>query len=50
MGEQDIKLPKDFKLSNSIGDMSRIELIDPEACLVGRANIYVRAKGIKEAD
>lgn len=47
LGVQNVKLPKSFKLSQAINDMSVIELIEPEACAVNR-EVYVRAKGIKE--
>lgn len=46
LGVQSLKLPADYKLPAGIEDMSEIELIKPEACIV-RGNIYVRAIGIK---
>lgn len=47
LGVQNVKLPKSFKLSQTINDMSVVELIEPEACVVNR-EVYVRAEGIKE--
>lgn len=47
LGVQVIKFPKTFKLPVSIDDLSKIELIAPEACVINR-EVYVRAKGIKE--
>lgn len=46
LGVQIIKMPKDFKIPKDLEDLSEIELIDPEACVVSR-KLYVRAKGIK---
>lgn len=48
LGVQNIKLPKTFKLTADLNDLSLIELIKPEACVIDR-EVYVRAKGIKEA-
>ena len=48
LGVQNIKLPKTFKLTADLNDLSTIELIKPEACVIDR-EVYVRAKGIKEA-
>lgn len=45
LGVQEVKLPKDFT-SSSMKDMSEVELISPEACIVNR-NVYVRAKGVQ---
>lgn len=46
LGVQVVKLPKDFKLPKNLEDLSEVELIEPEACVVSR-RVYVRAKGIK---
>ena len=46
LGVQVIKMPADFKIPKNLEDLSEIELIDPEACVVSR-KLYVRAKGIK---
>ncbi len=46
MGVQAIKLPADYSLPADIKDLTEVELVSPEACVVGR-NIYVRAQGIK---
>lgn len=46
LGVQVVKLPKDFKLPKDLEDLSEVELIEPEACVVSR-RVYVRAKGIK---
>ncbi len=46
IGVQRIKLPKNFN-ADEIADLSKIELIDPEACEVN-GRIFVKAKGIKE--
>lgn len=46
MGIQAVKLPADYNLPDGIKDLSEVELVSPEACVVGR-NIYVRAKGLK---
>lgn len=46
MGVQTIKLPANYELSNTIEDMTEIELINPEACVVN-SRIYVRATGVK---
>ena len=48
LGVQNVKLPKSFRLSSNIKDLSIIELVAPEACVINR-EVYVRAKGIKEA-
>ncbi|MFP7774897.1 hypothetical protein ACLHIM_07075 [Ligilactobacillus sp. LYQ112] len=45
LGVQEVKLPKEFT-SSSMKDMSEVELISPEACIVNR-NVYVRAKGVQ---
>ena len=46
LGVQVIKMPGDFKIPKGLEDLSEIELIDPEACVVSR-KLYVKAKGIK---
>lgn len=46
LGVQVIKMPKDFKIPKNLEDLSEIELIEPEACVVNR-QLYVKAKGIK---
>lgn len=46
LGVQAIKMPTDFKIPKNLEDLSEIELIDPEACVVNR-KLYVRARGIK---
>ena len=46
LGVQVIKMPADFKIPKNLEDLSEIELIDPEACVVNR-QLYVKAKGIK---
>lgn len=46
LGVQVVKMPKEFKIPKGLEDLSEIELIDPEACVVSR-KLYVRAKGIK---
>ena len=46
LGVQVVKLPKDFKMPKDLEDLSEVELIEPEACVVSR-RVYVRAKGIK---
>lgn len=47
LGVQKVKLPKNFKFSQTLNNLSVVELVDPEACVVGR-EVYVRAKGVKE--
>lgn len=42
---QSIKLPPNFSLPKTIDDLSDVELVNPEACIVGR-NVYVRAEGL----
>lgn len=46
LGVQIIKMPSKFQIPKGLEDLSDIELIDPEACVVGR-KLYVKAKGIK---
>lgn len=49
LGSQDVKFPKTFKLSKEIKDLTAIELVDAEACVIDR-EVYVRAKGIRKVD
>ncbi len=44
-GTQRVKLPKDFN-ADGIPDLSKIELVNPEACEVN-GRIFVRANGVK---
>ena len=44
-GVQRVKLPKEFN-SDAISDLSKIELVEPEACEVN-GRIFVKASGIK---
>lgn len=46
MGIQSVKLPADYELPKDIEDLSIIDLVKPEACIVGQ-EIYVRAQAIK---
>lgn len=45
-GVQRVKLPRDFN-ADGIVDLSKIELVNPEACEVN-GRIFVRASGVKE--
>lgn len=45
-GVQTVKLPAGYTLPKGLEDMAEVELINPEACTVGR-NLYVRAEGIE---
>ena len=44
-GVQRVKLPKEFN-ADGIADLSKIELVNPEACEVN-GRIFVRAGGVK---
>lgn len=44
-GVQRVKLPRDFN-ADGIADLSKIELVNPEACEVN-GRIFVRAGGVK---
>lgn len=46
LGVQAVKLPADYRLPRELEDLSEVELISPEACIVS-GNLYVRAKGVK---
>lgn len=46
LGIQALKLPADFKLPKDINDLDEIELINPEACIIGH-DIYVRATTLR---
>lgn len=46
LGIQSVKLPADYTLAKEIEDLSEVQLVNPEACIVGR-EIYVRATGLK---
>lgn len=46
LGVQAIKLPPKYELSEELEDLMEVELIAPEACVVGR-DVYVRAESIK---
>lgn len=46
-GVQRVKLPKNFN-ADGISDLSKIELVNPEACEVN-GRIFVKATGVKEA-
>lgn len=47
-GIQRVKLPADFNADN-ITDLSKVELVNPVACIV-RNNIYVKADGVRQVD
>lgn len=44
-GSQRVKLPKEFN-ADGISDLSKIELVNPEACEVN-GRIFVKADGVK---
>lgn len=46
LGIQSIKLPADYSLSKDVQDLAEVELVAPEACVVGR-DVYVRANAVK---
>lgn len=46
LGVQSVKLPAGYVLPKVLDDLAEVELISPEACMVGR-NIYVRSEGIE---
>lgn len=46
LGVQSLKLPGNYLLPKDIDDLSEVDLISPEACVVNR-QVYVRASGIK---
>lgn len=46
MGVQEVKMPKGFSLTADVQDMQDVELVNPQACIIGN-NVYVKADGIK---
>lgn len=46
LGTQQVKLPAGYTLPKDLEDLAEVELIDPQACTVGR-NLYVKAQGLK---
>lgn len=46
LGIQTVKLPADYELPSDVQDLSEVQLVSPEACVVGR-EVYVRASSIK---
>lgn len=45
LGTQVVKMPADFSFEKETKDLSEVQLINPEACII-RNNVYVRATAI----
>lgn len=46
LGVQSLKLPGNYSLPKDTDDLSEVDLVSPEACVINR-QVYVRASGIK---
>ena len=46
LGVQSLKLPGSYSLPKDIDDLSEVDLVSPEACVINR-QVYVRASAIK---